>query len=107
MRRKNRPLLVLLILFLVVSASCARTPTVKKSEHVMDRYFHKYGNKFDDSDLGKYKIESVRTFDIAEVHKHLVAVTAEVKLLDGPVYNVRCMLQKKTLGWRLVSWERL
>ncbi len=101
-------LMLLASCFLLLFAfACARTPTTRTSEHVVKRYFHKYGNKFDASDFGKYKIEEVRVLDIKEIHKHLVAATAEVKLHEGPIYTVRCMLQKKTLGWRLISWEKL
>lgn len=92
---------------IMFAAACARTPSSDSSKSIIKHYFKKYGHKFKDSDFGGHKIGDVTIFEIAEQHKGLVAVTAEVRLVEGPVYNVRCMLVKKTLGWRVSSWEKL
>lgn len=97
-----------LIICLVFIVSCGgRLPKPKTSEGVIDRYFHKYGHKFKQSDFGKYQVEEVNILDTREIHKHLVAVSAEVKLTVGPIYMVRCILEKKSFGWRFISWEKL
>ncbi|MBI2092213.1 MAG: hypothetical protein HYY43_00165 [Deltaproteobacteria bacterium] len=87
---------------------CAgRLPQTKRAEGLINRHFHKYGKKFETSDFGAHKIKKVSVLDIQELHKKMAAALAQVELQDGPIYMVRCVLEKKSLGWRFVSWERL
>lgn len=105
MNRKR--FLAVALIFLILSACSGRLPKAKTAGHVIDHYFHKYGREFKTSDFGKGKVEKVDVFEMEELHKNLAAVTAEVKFSDGPSYMVRCVLEKKSFGWRFVSWERL
>jgi len=102
----KRFIVIVLMSFFLVSG-CARVPRPKTSEHVLNGYFHKYGRKFKESDFGKYKVDHVNIFYTEEIHKNMVAVTAEILFKEGPSQNVRAILQRKTLGWRIISWERL
>ena len=94
----------LCLLFLL---GCARTPNNKTSERIIKKYFIKYGHKYKESDFGKYKVDSVDVASTEEIHKHMVATKALVKLSGGPTYQVRCVIDKKTLGWRVEAWENL
>lgn len=97
-----------LILAAVLLTACGgRLPKTKSSENTIERYFHRYGHKYKGSDFTIYKIESVRVIDAQEIHKGLVAIMAEVKLIGGPTYMVRCTMEKKTFRWKLMSWERM
>lgn len=108
---KNRKIIVafcLLVSFLFVSSAyAARMPKEKNAQRVVQNYFHRYGHKFKESEFGRNKIEYVRILDMEEIHKHLVAIEAEIKFIEGPIVNVRCNLNRKTLGWKLVTWEKL
>ena len=95
------------LLFFASIAEAARLPKSKTAEHVINSYFDKYGHKYKTSDFGQHEVENVRVLGIREIHKHLVAATAEVKLHEGPIYTVRCVLEKKTLRWKLLSWEKM
>lgn len=103
----NKVKIFTLCLVLFFTFACARTPPTNTAKHVVKRYFHKYGHKFKAGDFGMHKLENISVLDIQEIHKGMAAVTAEVKLKEGPIYMVRCMLEKKTLGWRLISWEKI
>jgi len=92
---------------LALSACAGRLPKTKTSENTISKYFHHYGHKYKGTDFSVYKIEQVRVIDVQEIHKKLVAVLAEVRLLGGPTYMVRCVLEKKTVRWKLQSWERM
>ncbi len=96
-----------LVLCVAVSVSCARTPSNKSSQHIVKGYFNKYGKKFKTSEFGAYKLDSVSVIDIVEIHKGLVAATSEIKFVEGPSYMVRCMIEKRSFGWKLVSWEKI
>ena len=100
--------IALVVLFLFMLTACGgRLPKVKTAEHVMKRYFNKYGHKFKTSEYGQYKVDSVTVIEINEVHKNMVSAEGQVKLFEGPVNNVNCILEKKTFGWRVVSWEKM
>lgn len=103
----NKKIILLLVASLFIATACARVPSTKTSHHVIEKYFHKYGKHYKKSDFGINQIESVSVIETKEIHKQLAAVTAEVKLQNGPIYMVRCMIERKTLGWYLASWERL
>jgi len=100
-------LLLAMALSLAVPACGGRLPKAKTAGNVVENYFHKYGRKFKASDFGQHKIDEVAVLDTQEIHKNLVAVTAQVKFQNGPSQMVRCVLEKKALGWRFVSWEKL
>jgi hypothetical protein len=102
-----RALILLTASAVVISACGGRLPKTKTSEKTLRHYFHSYGHKYKGSDFTIYQIEGVRVLDVQEIHKKLVAVTAEIKLLGGPTYIVRCMMEKKTTRWKVMSWERI
>lgn len=95
------------LLLLTSSAYAARLPKEKTAEKVIYNHFQKYGHKHKEGDFGTYEPETVEAKNIEEIHKHLVAVEADVKLRAGPIYRIRCILEKKSLRWKLVSWEKL
>jgi len=80
---------------------------MKRSTSVIHHYFNRYGRKFKETDFHKYKIDKVEILDRQELHKHYVDVTAMIFLKGGPIYKVSANLEKKTLGWRVSSWEDL
>lgn len=104
MKRK----IALVVLFLFILTACgARMPKVKTAEHVVKHYFAKYGHKFKTSDYGKYKLDSVTIMELSEIHKNMISATGQVKLFEGPINNITCILEKKSFGWRVVSWEKM
>jgi hypothetical protein len=101
----NKAIAICLIFLLFGCAG--RVPQTKRAEGLINHHFHKYGKKFKTSDFGMHKIKKVSVLNVQELHKNMVAAFAEVELQDGPIYMVRCVLEKKSLGWRFISWERL
>lgn len=110
---KTNKILIIASLLLCFSASLflascsARLPKPKSAGNVINHHFHKYGCKFKASDFGVHKVEEVAVIDVQEIHKHLAAVTANIRLHEGPIYMVRCVLEKKATGWKFVSWEKI
>lgn len=100
-------LLLAVVLSLAAPACGGRLPKPKTAGNIVESYFHRYGRKFKTSDFGQHKVDEVAVLDTQEIHKHLVAVTAQVKFQNGPSQMIRCTLEKKALGWRFVSWEKL
>lgn len=93
--------------FLILFGCAHRLPKENSAGKIIERHFHKYGKKFKETDFGKYKVKDVQVIDISEIHKNMAAVTANVILNEGPTPRVRCVLEKKPLGWRFISWENL
>ncbi len=104
-----------IIFFLVVVAlsgslvACgARLPKPKTAQGALKSYFKSYGKDYKASDFGQFKVDKVEIADITERQKGMVAVEAYISLGDGDViYKVRATLLKKTLYWRVISWENL
>lgn len=108
MKRIKAFILTALILpFFASPAFADRLPKTTTAEKILTHYFHKYGKKYKGSDFNTYKINNVQIIDVSEIHKNLAAATGNVILRDGPIYRVRCVLEKKSLRWRLVSWEKI
>ncbi len=108
MNRRSTGWIVVLVIAAVMFSACGgRMPKNKTASNVINGYFHKYGKKYKETDFGRSKIQSVDISDVQEIHKNMVAATAYVKLQDGSVWSVRCVLEKKTLGWHFVSWEKM
>lgn len=105
--RRSKILFIIMLLVFSVSACASRLPKAKTAANSINHHFYKYGKKYKTSDFGQHKIEEVKVYDIEEIHKHLVSVTAEIKLYEGPLVTVKCNLQRKTFGWKFVSWEKL
>lgn len=106
-RRSAKYIVVLVIAAIMFSACGGRMPKNKTASNIIKGYFHKYGKKYKTTDFGGSKIESVDVAGVEEIHKHMVAATAYVKLQNGSVLSVRCVLERKTLGWHFVSWEKM
>lgn len=102
-----KKLFAAMMVVMILACGCARTPTPKNSQHILNKYFHKYGKKFKTSDFGIHKVTNVNIINTEELHKNMVAVTAVLTLDGGPPYSVRCVLQKKALGWKFLFWEKL
>lgn len=93
-----------LVLF---AAGCARMPTNKNASNILKHQYTKYGKQYKDSALGSSQVSTVQIDSMDEIHKHYVAVYAYVNLVDGTQIKTRNTLQKKTFGWKFISWENL
>ena len=83
-------------------------PSAQRSQHLIEKHFKKYGRKYKDSDFGKYPVQKVEISSISELQHHLAEVEAFTILSgEGGAYKIRATLEKKTLGWKLLSWESL
>jgi hypothetical protein len=94
---------------LALLTSCGgRMPSAQRSQHLIEKHFKKYGRKYKDSDFGKYPVQKVEISSINELQHHLAEVEAFTILSgEGGAYKIRATLEKKTLGWKLLSWESL
>lgn len=83
-------------------------PSAQRSQHLIEKHFKKYGRKYKDSDFGKYPVQKVEISSINELQHHLAEVEAFTILSgEGGAYKIRATLEKKTFGWKLLSWESL
>ncbi len=108
--RIKKILVVVILGFAVAStAACSqRMPKPKTAQGVIKSYFKDYGKKYKDSDFGQHKVDDVEVNAIQELQHEMVLVIAYVSLGDGDiVYKVGATLLKKTLFWRMLSWENL
>ncbi len=95
-------------LFFLLTAACgARVPNTETAEKVSKRFFVKYGKKFKNSEVGVYKVAGTKVLEVQEIHKNMVMATIEVDFIDGPDMITKCVLEKRSFGWKLVSWEKL
>ncbi len=74
---------------------------------LVTKYFQKYGKKYKESDFGKHPVQKVEIVKVEGIQKDLAQAEAYTYLQEGPVYWVRVILQKKTFGWKSISWEKL
>jgi hypothetical protein len=101
------PLITLMIIFSVCSCA-SRLPKDGSAKNAIQSYFSKYGKRYPDSDFGRHKIDDVEITGKKELQKELVFVEAYVSLDEGTVvYKINATLLKKTLFWKLVSWENI
>lgn len=108
MRLFTRRAVPILVIAALLFAGCgSRFPSPKTSHRVIEKHFHKYGNKYKESDFGKYPLEKVEIVGVQEMQKKMATAEAYIYLSGGPLYWVRVTLQKKTFGWRSVAWETL
>ena len=108
-RSTNVIIFLLLAFFSVTTLACAqRMPKPKTAQAAIKSYFRGYGNDYKDSDFGQYDIDDIEISEIIELQHGMVLVIAYVSLGDGDVvYKVAATLLKKTIRWRLLSWENL
>lgn len=99
-------ILVIAIMAAFVSG-CARLPSNKNASNILKHQYSKYGKKYKDSVMGSSQVAAVQIDGMDEIHKHYVAVYAYVNLVDGTQIKTRNTLQKKTFGWKFISWENL
>ncbi len=97
-----------LILIVLLSSSCTgRIPSPTVAHKSVTKYFQKYGKKYKESDFGKHPVQKVEIVKVEGIQKDLAQAEAYTYLQEGPVYWVRVILQKKTFGWKSISWEKL
>lgn len=106
MKRTLHTILILSLLF-ILSACGSRLPSAKRSHHLTQDFFEKYGNKYKESDLGSSRVSKVEIGDIKEMQKNLASVEAYVYQENGSVNWVRLTCLKKTFGWKVLNWESL
>ena len=99
--------LLLLVFFISLSGCAGRVPSAQRAHHLTQKYYKKYGKKYKASDFGEHRVERVEIVKVQELQKKIADIDAYVYLESGPVYWVRVTVQKKTFGWRVVSWETL
>ncbi len=95
--------------FCLATISCSqRMPKPRTAQGAIKSYFKGYGRDYKDSDFGQYDIDDIEISEIFELQHGMVLVIAYVSLGDGDVvYKVAATLLKKTIRWRLLSWENL
>ncbi len=83
-------------------------PSPNRAQHLIGKYFTKYGKKNRDIDFGNHKITKVEISSINELQKHIVEVEGFTMLADdGGVYQIRTTMEKKAFGWKVLNWENL
>lgn len=103
-----KKILGLILIASLLTACGGRMPSAQRSQHLIEKHFKKYGRKYKDSDFGKYPVQKVEISSINELQHHLAEVEAFTILSgEGGAYKIRATLEKKTFGWRLLSWESL
>lgn len=100
-------LILLVTAGLMTSTACARQPSPKRTTTILHHHFKSYGRHYKETDFGQHRIQAIDILSIEEIHKDLVAVIADVALIDGPTIRVRAHLEKKSFGWKLKGWEQL
>ena len=91
---------------LVMFAGCAgRTPSTKRAEAVIQKYFKKYGKKYPETAFGQYPVKRVEVTSISEIHRSYVGVEAFLTLGSGDLRKINATLEKKALAWKFDSWE--
>lgn len=98
---------ILIFIALLSSGCTGRIPSPTAAHKSVTKYFQKYGKKYKESDFGKHPIKSVEIVKVEGIQKDLAQTEAYTYLEGGPVYWVKVILQKKTFGWKLISWEKL
>ena len=106
-QKKCLILLLALVAMAAVSGCGGRGPSPKVAQRVIRHEFHHYGKKYKESVFGKSKVKEIEIVSTEEIHKHLVAVTSFLTLENNEVLKVRVTMEKKSFGWRYVSWEKL
>lgn len=101
--------LVAIVLFATTVIACQqRLPSQKAAESSIKRYFKKYGRTYENTDFGDHQVDEVEVNEISELQHDLAQATAFVSLDDGDiVYKVAATLEKRTIRWKVVSWENL
>ncbi len=97
--------IALLIIMLMVFAACGRVPKPSTSQKIIHKYFKKYAKKYPATEYGQSKVAKVEIDSQQEIRKHFVAVKAFIVLEDGNLKKIHVTEEKKSLGWRFVSWE--
>lgn len=100
---------LLFIFCLVFLISCGgRIPSPQTAQEVTARYFKKYGKKHRETSFGQYRVTKVEIDWVREVQKDIAEIQAFVVLGEGDaVHKVNILARKKTLRWRVESWENL
>ncbi len=107
-RKYILPLFVLLLIFSTTTACSQRRPRPESAKSAIKSYFKSYGKKYKESDFGEHKLDEIEVSEIIELQHGMALVEAYVSLSDGDiVYKVGATLLKKTLFWRVISWENL
>ena len=102
-------MLLLVAFSLTFAPACAqRLPSQKTAQSSIKRYFSKYGRTYENTDFGEHKVDEVEVNEINELQHDLARAIAFVSLDNGEiVYKVAATLEKKTIRWKVVSWENL
>ena len=104
---KKSFLILILAAFLTTAACSGRAPSPQVAHAKLTKHFKKYGKKYKDSEFGKHAVGRVEIASVREIQKKLAEADAYVALLDGPTYRIRAIFEKKTFGWKVISWEDL
>ncbi|MBI4211249.1 MAG: hypothetical protein HY540_01290 [Deltaproteobacteria bacterium] len=105
MVQKTSRLTLILCCFLMASACAGRMPTQKRSERAIHHFFQRYAKKYPTTSFGMHGIKGVEIIDQQEIRKHLIAVQAYITLKNGDLRKISATLEKKSLGWKFISWE--
>lgn len=103
-----RKICLVVALSLLLTSCGGRLPSPNRAQHLIQKYFTKYGKKNRDTDFGHHKITKVEISAINELQKHIVEVEGFTMLADdGGVYQIRATMEKKAFGWKVLNWENL
>lgn len=101
----NKKTIALFIALAFTLCACGRLPSPSRSQDLIYGHFKKYAKKYKDTVYGQQGIKKVEIDAQREIRKHFAAVDAYVTLNDGTLKKIHASLQKKSLGWRFISWE--
>jgi len=100
---------LLITFFSLSTTACAqRMPKAKTAQNTLKSYFKGYGGDYKETEFGQYPIDEIEVSSITELQHGVVWVEAFVSLDEGNiVYKVGVALEKKTIRWKVLSWENL
>ncbi len=108
MRKPLIKSLLILIFTALLAVGCgSRSPSPQTAHTKLTKHFHKYGKKYKPSPFGQHAVGRIEIVSVREIQKKLAEAEAYVALLDGPTYRIRAIFEKKTFGWKVISWENL
>ena len=98
--------LIIILVFVLGTASCARKPKPKSAESKIKSFFIKYGKEYPSTEYGQFPVKEADVGDMEEIHKHLISVPAFITLGNGDMQKILVTFERRAY-WKIVSWERV
>ena len=97
--------LIVVLAFVLGTASCARMPKPKSAENKIKDFFIEYGKEYPSTEYGKHPVKEAEVGTMEEIHKNLVSAPAFITLGNGDLQKILVTFERK-VRWKIVSWER-